>query len=87
MTTQFNARNSFYLRISVNTVLQLLLFIDPRHVDWMSTDILERVIAALRTRIVAKLGAENTNVSKKRRQLDSERVDVFRGGVFVSRPV
>lgn len=83
---QYNARNSFYLRISSSTVLQMLLLLDARHVHWMDDDVLERVLAALKPRIAQKLGAEqqggsaSSNSKKRRRELDSERVDVFRGG-------
>lgn len=80
---KFTQRNSFYLRISSTTVLQLLLLLDARHVDWMSSEILEKVLNVLRTHIATKLGAEGgtaMNVSKKRREADSEKIDVFRGG-------
>lgn len=79
-TGKFTARNSFYLRISSSTVLQLLLLLDDRHVEWMSPEILEKVLNVLRTHISRKLGAESMNLSKKRREADSEKVDVFRGG-------
>lgn len=80
-TGKFTQRNSFYLRISSTTVLQLLLLLDARHVDWMSPEILEKVLNVLRTHIATKLGAESGNtMSKKRREADSEKIDVFRGG-------
>ena len=41
---------------------------------------LEKVLHALKSRIAAKLGAENMQISKRRRELDSEKVDVYRGG-------
>ena len=47
----------------------------------MSSEVLDKVLFALKPRIVTKLGAERgTNVSKRRRELDSEKVDVYRGG-------
>jgi hypothetical protein len=47
----------------------------------MTADILERVLSALKPPIVQKLGAELGNTkNKKRREADSEKVDVFRGG-------
>ena len=79
-TGKFTQRNSFYLRISSTTVLQLLLLLDARHIDWMSPEILEKVLNVLRTHIARKLGAENMNMSKQRREADSEKIDVFRGG-------
>lgn len=79
-TGKFTQRNSFYLRISSRSVLQLLLLLDARHLDWMSPEILEKVLNVLRTHIARKLGADNMNMSKKRREADSEKIDVFRGG-------
>jgi len=79
-TGKFTQRNSFYLRISSSAVLQLLLLLDTRHIEWMSPEILEKVLNVLRTHIARKLGAENMNMSKKRREADSEKIDVFRGG-------
>lgn len=47
----------------------------------MSPEILEKVLNVLRTHIATKLGAESGNtMSKKRREADSEKIDVFRGG-------
>lgn len=84
-TGKFTQRNSFYLRISSTTVLQLLLLLDARHVDWMSSEILEKVLNVLRTHIATKLGAESGNLmSKKRREADSEKIDVYRGGGWLS---
>lgn len=78
---QYSTRNSFYLRISAKTVLHLLLYLDVRHVEsWMSDEVLEKVLSALKGRIATKLGTETTHLSKKRREQDSEKVDVFRGG-------
>jgi hypothetical protein len=85
-TGKFTQRNSFYLRISNTAVLQLLLLLDARHVEWMSPEILEKVLSVLRTHIATKLGAESGNMSKKRREADSEKIDVFRGGKRVNLP-
>ena len=79
-TGKFTQRNSFYLRISSSTVLQLLLLLDARHVEWMSPEILEKVLNVLRTHIATKFGAESMHMSKKRREADSEKIEVFRGG-------
>lgn len=58
------------------------MFLDSAHGHdaWMSDETLEKVLAALKPRISTKLGAENAPMSKKRREQDSEKVDVFRGG-------
>lgn len=34
--TQFRPRQSSYLRISPTTVLQMTLYLEPSHVDWMN---------------------------------------------------
>lgn len=82
---QFTARNVFYLRISATTVLHMLLYLDRRHIEWMSAEMLEKVLHALKSRIATKLGAEGAvPVSKRRRELDSEKVDVYRGGKWPS---
>ena len=78
----FQPRNAFYLRISPTTVLQMQLMLDAAHdhQTWMTEDVLERVLSALKERIVIKLGAESDTLSKKKREQDSEKIDVYRGG-------
>lgn len=50
----FSQRNIYYLRTSAYSVLQLVLYLDQRHVAWMNENplILERVLEVLRTRCV-----------------------------------
>lgn len=43
----FSTRNAFYLRASNYRVLPLFLYLDERHVDWMSPAVLDAVIGRL----------------------------------------
>jgi hypothetical protein len=54
----FRARNPYYLRISQKSVLPLYVFLDERHIDWMSDRVLQYVLADLRPLIIPKLKAE-----------------------------
>ncbi|KAI9574717.1 hypothetical protein HD554DRAFT_84576 [Boletus coccyginus] len=54
----FRPRNAYYLRISSNIVIPLFLYLDERHIDWMSDVVLQHVLADLRPLIVPKLQAE-----------------------------
>ncbi|BEJ16117.1 hypothetical protein CspHIS471_0507220 [Cutaneotrichosporon sp. HIS471] len=47
----FSTRNAFYLRASNYRVVPLFLYLDERHVDWMSSDVLEAVISKLQPKI------------------------------------
>ncbi|KAF4601044.1 hypothetical protein EYR38_005693 [Pleurotus pulmonarius] len=55
----FHARNAYYLRISQKHVLPLYVYLDERHLDWMSDLVLQHVVADLRPRILEKLRVEN----------------------------
>lgn len=44
---RFSTRNAFYLRASNYRVVPLFLYLDERHVDWMSDPILQHVIGDL----------------------------------------
>ncbi|KAF7433043.1 hypothetical protein PC9H_004989 [Pleurotus ostreatus] len=57
----FHARNAYYLRISQKHVLPLYVYLDERHLDWMSDVVLQHVIADLRPRILEKLRMESDN--------------------------
>ncbi|KDQ64604.1 hypothetical protein JAAARDRAFT_118507 [Jaapia argillacea MUCL 33604] len=74
----FHARSLHYLRISATTVLPLYLYLDERHIDWMSDRVLQHVLADLRPLIVPKLRAE------LQAQLESKKgtVDVHRGDFY-----
>ncbi|CAA7259866.1 unnamed protein product [Cyclocybe aegerita] len=54
----FSTRNSYYLRISKNTVLPIYVYLDERHVDWMSDAVLQHVLADLRPHVLPKHQAE-----------------------------
>ncbi|WWC66492.1 uncharacterized protein I206_100394 [Kwoniella pini CBS 10737] len=47
----FSTRNAFYLRASNYRVIPLFLYLDERHVDWMSERVLQLVIGALQPKI------------------------------------
>ncbi|KAL5527600.1 hypothetical protein ACEPAG_6401 [Sanghuangporus baumii] len=55
---RFRVRNLFYLRLSPSDVIPLYLYLDERHVDWMSDRTLQSVIADLRPLVGPKLEAE-----------------------------
>ncbi|GFZ43638.1 hypothetical protein JCM24511_01358 [Saitozyma sp. JCM 24511] len=48
---RFSTRNAFYLRASNYRVLPLFLYLDERHVDWMSDQVLQLVIAELQPKM------------------------------------
>ncbi|KAG0709739.1 hypothetical protein DFH29DRAFT_12708 [Suillus ampliporus] len=54
----FNVRNAYYLRVSASSVIPLYLYLDERHVDWMSDAVLQHVLADLRPLVMPKLQAE-----------------------------
>ncbi|GAA5981046.1 hypothetical protein JCM10908_003962 [Rhodotorula pacifica] len=72
----FRPRQSNYLRISPTTVLQMILYLEPAHVEWMNNSVLERMLLALRDRIPLKLAQEGAGKAKGR---EKTQVDVFRG--------
>ncbi|KAI6034356.1 hypothetical protein BKA83DRAFT_4188857 [Pisolithus microcarpus] len=43
----FHSRNAYYLRISSTVVLPLYLYLDDRHLDWMSDRVLQHVVSDL----------------------------------------
>ncbi|GAA5899143.1 uncharacterized protein JCM6883_005121 [Sporobolomyces salmoneus] len=76
----FAPRKSSYLRISPTLVLQLILYLEPHHVEWMNVGVFERMLVALRERIPRKLEQEDITGRKGGgggKQKD--KVDVFRG--------
>ncbi|KAI0053000.1 hypothetical protein FA95DRAFT_1579688 [Auriscalpium vulgare] len=54
----FHTRNSYYLRISASAVLPLYVYLDDRHVSWMSDRVLQYVLADLKPKIIPKMRAE-----------------------------
>ncbi|BGP21263.1 hypothetical protein Rt10032_c19g6242 [Rhodotorula toruloides] len=75
----FRPRQSSYLRISATAVLQMILYLEPAHVDWMNNSVLERMLFALKDRIPLKLQQEGQGKSKGK---EKTHVDVFRGADY-----
>ncbi|KAI0661054.1 hypothetical protein C8Q70DRAFT_912074 [Cubamyces menziesii] len=87
---RFQTRNAYYLRISATTVIPLYLYLDERHVEWMSERVLQHVLADLRPLILPKLNAEadahlgpGGPASAKRGTLDVHRGDTYQFGYFL----
>lgn len=76
---KFTQRNVFYLRASPYVVLQTILYLDYRHVEWMNLNpnILTQVLSILRTRIMPKLRKESDPSGKLSAMSKKERVDVY----------
>lgn len=76
---KFTQRNVFYLRASPYVVLQTILYLDHRHVEWMNLNpgILTQVLSILRTRIMPKLRKESDSSGKLSAMSKKERVDVY----------
>ncbi|WVQ85095.1 hypothetical protein IAT38_007259 [Cryptococcus sp. DSM 104549] len=51
----FSTRNAFYLRVSNYRVIPLFLYLDERHVDWMTDPVLQLVIASLQPKMAELL--------------------------------
>ncbi|KAI0771557.1 hypothetical protein BD413DRAFT_57249 [Trametes elegans] len=86
----FQTRNAYYLRISTTTVIPLYLYLDERHVDWMSERVLQHVLSDLRPLILPKLNAEvdaqvgpGGPANAKRGTLDVHRGDTYQFGYFL----
>ncbi|KAI0375569.1 hypothetical protein BV20DRAFT_1008081 [Pilatotrama ljubarskyi] len=87
---RFQTRNAYYLRISATTVIPLYLYLDERHVEWMSERVLQHVLADLRPLILSKLNAEadahlgpGGPANAKRGTLDVHRGDTYQFGYFL----
>ncbi|KAI0036755.1 hypothetical protein K488DRAFT_40519 [Vararia minispora EC-137] len=86
----FQTRNTYYLRISASAILPLYVYLDERHVSWMSDYILQRLLEDLRPRIIPKLRAEanvyigpgNAPASAKRGTVDVHRGDIYQFAFF-----
>ncbi|GAA5957379.1 hypothetical protein JCM21900_006880 [Sporobolomyces salmonicolor] len=74
----FRPRQSAYLRISPTSVLQMILYLEPYHVEWMNNSVLERMLFALKDRIPLKLAQEQ----EKKKGKERTQVDVFRGADY-----
>ncbi|GAA6018177.1 hypothetical protein JCM11491_005621 [Sporobolomyces phaffii] len=85
----FAARKSSYLRISPTLVLQLVLYLEPHHVEWMNVGVFERMLVALKERIPTKLEQEGIVAKGAHKSgggaaaaaagKPKDKVDVFRG--------
>ncbi|KAH9951646.1 hypothetical protein B0H21DRAFT_818089 [Amylocystis lapponica] len=87
---RFGVRNAYYLRISAGTVLPLYLYLDERHIEWMSERILQHVLEDLRPRILTKLKDEadahlgpGGPANAKRGAVDVHRGDTYQFGYFL----
>lgn len=87
---RFGPRNAYYLRISENTVLPLYIYLDERHIDWMSERVLLHVLEDLRPLVLPKLNAEEDAhlgpggpANAKRGTVDVHRGDTYQFGYFL----
>ncbi|KAJ7094657.1 hypothetical protein B0H15DRAFT_830392 [Mycena belliarum] len=84
----FRTRNPYYLRISEKNVLPLYLYLDGRHVNWMTDSILQHVLADLQPKILPKLKAEadahsGTSSNNKKATVDTHRGDSYQFCYFI----
>ncbi|RDB22812.1 hypothetical protein Hypma_010065 [Hypsizygus marmoreus] len=84
----FQTRNPYYLRISEKNVLPLYLYLDERHLDWMSDMVFQRVLADLRPHILPKLKAEASllyasGASSKKPSVDTHRGETYQFCYFL----
>ncbi|GLB33920.1 hypothetical protein LshimejAT787_0108040 [Lyophyllum shimeji] len=78
----FKTRNPYYLRISATSVLPVYLYLDERHLAWMSDTVLQQVLADLRPHILPKLKAEASIVPGSASSLKKATVDTHRGETY-----
>ncbi|THV08451.1 hypothetical protein K435DRAFT_11492 [Dendrothele bispora CBS 962.96] len=76
----FRPRNPYYLRISEKNVLLVYLYLDDRHLEWMSDRILQHVLEDLRPNILSKLQEET---GSKKRGVDTHRGDSYQFCYFL----
>ncbi|KZT74327.1 hypothetical protein DAEQUDRAFT_761195 [Daedalea quercina L-15889] len=81
---RFGPRNAYYLRISGQSVLPLYLYLDERHIDWMSEQVLQHVLSDLRPKILPKLKEEANARLRPGGPSNAKRgtVDVHRGETY-----
>ncbi|KAL5487834.1 hypothetical protein ACEPAI_5942 [Sanghuangporus weigelae] len=84
---RFRVRNLFYLRLSPSDVIHLYLYLDERHVDWMSERTLQSVIADLRPLVGPKLEAEQYAhpANAKKGTVEVHRSDSYQFAYFLRR--
>lgn len=79
----YRAQQTHYLRIDEHRVLQMLLYLDPLHVDWMNDSILNRVLGALKLRIPPKLRKDKILAEQRKGSAKARSdIDVYRGREF-----
>ncbi|KDR83631.1 hypothetical protein GALMADRAFT_235929 [Galerina marginata CBS 339.88] len=78
----YSTRNSFYLRISNTIVLPIYVYLDERHVDWMSDKVLQHVLSDLRPHILAKLKSEADSLTGGSLAHNKATVDTHRGDTY-----
>ncbi|KAL5636481.1 hypothetical protein ACGC1H_000442 [Rhizoctonia solani] len=57
----FQTRNLYHLRTNKHTVLPLYLYLDEKHIDWMTRGVLNEIISDLKPLIGPKLAKESHN--------------------------
>ncbi|KAF9534208.1 hypothetical protein CPB83DRAFT_843859 [Crepidotus variabilis] len=78
----FKTRNCYYLRISNSTVLPVYVYLDERHVHWMSDTVLQHVLSDLRPNILPKLKAEAELLIAATSSTKKPTVDTHRGETY-----
>ncbi|KAH9482566.1 hypothetical protein JR316_0004666 [Psilocybe cubensis] len=78
----YSTRNSFYLRISKNIVLPIYVYLDERHVNWMSDTVLQHVLSDLRPHILPKLRTEADGLKSGSSIHTNATVDTHRGDSY-----
>ncbi|KAJ7781125.1 hypothetical protein B0H16DRAFT_1497159 [Mycena metata] len=83
----FSARNPYYLRISDKNVLPLYVYLDEQHLNWMSDNVLQHVLADLQPKILPKLKAEAdaaaSPAGNKKATVDTHRGDSYQFAYFI----
>ncbi|TXT09037.1 hypothetical protein VHUM_02511 [Vanrija humicola] len=77
---RFSTRNAFYLRASNYRVVPLFLYLDERHVDWMSEKVLNLVIEDLKDKMEELLTVERY---EKKHRVHVERGDTYQYCYFL----
>lgn len=76
--TTFSNVQTYYLRISQNSVLELKLFLDFLNLNWFNFEIFNKILLILKERIPIKLMAEINFLKKKQKS----NIDLYRATNF-----
>jgi len=81
----FTTRNTYHLRLSAHSVLPLYLYLDERHVEWMTNATLQKVLTDLQPLILPKLQAEQHTglVNSKKGSVDVHRGEDYQFAFFI----